>query len=108
MTLLSTIGKRRPEETVRHMAMLEKLIADSDIKYWAREAALSVVAEIYKRQVRKESECGERDPLNQSQMQNSQLTDDSEDADSELSVKDRAFKLLTAHLYDRNAYARIG
>ena len=108
VTLLSTIGKRRPDEMVRHLSMLEKLIADSDIKYWAREAALSVISEIYKQQVRKESASGERDPLNQSQMHNSQLTDDSEDTDSELSVKDRAFKLLTAHLFDRNAYARTG
>lgn len=29
--------------------MIEQLIADSDLKYWAREAGLSVMAAIYKR-----------------------------------------------------------
>ena len=32
--------------------MIEQLIADSDLKYWAREAGLSVMAAIYKRKSR--------------------------------------------------------
>lgn len=46
--LLSGIAKRMPDEMIRHILVIEKLIADSDIKYWAREAGLSVMAEIYK------------------------------------------------------------
>ena len=32
----------------REMVMLEELIATSDVKYWAREAGLAAIAEIYK------------------------------------------------------------
>ena len=52
MTLVSSIAKKKPDEMIRHIPMIEQLIADSDLKYWAREAGLSVMAAIYKRKSR--------------------------------------------------------
>ena len=48
VNLLEGLAKRIPNEVVKSYSMLEELIASSDTKYWAREAALTAISEIYK------------------------------------------------------------
>ena len=54
--------------------------------------------------VRTENNSGESDHLNQSQITDEDLNSSLEN--EEMSVKDRTFKILTEHIFDRNAYAR--
>ena len=48
VNLLEGLARRIPNEVVKSFSMLEELIASSDTKYWAREAGLVAIAEIYK------------------------------------------------------------
>ena len=86
------------------MIMLEELIATSDVKYWAREAGLAAIAEIYKHLELH----GDPDQIDHEQMgmDLSQINDSNNDDEDGMNLKEKCFRKLTQHLYDRNSFAR--
>ena len=104
VTLLQSIGRRIPQSLSQSWAMLEELILVSDVRYWAREAVLGSIAEIYKDlELNGDPEVlgNEVSHLNMSQVD---AIDDS--AEEDLGLKEKCFRKLTAHLHDKNSFAR--
>ena len=107
VTLLQSLGRRIPHKMSASWVMLEELIAISDVKYWAREAVLAVIAEIYI-ELEKNGypdvleQDSEHDELNMSQVDNAL----DESTDDDLPLKERCFRRLTAHIHDKNSFVR--
>ena len=104
VNLVQGLARRAPMTLSREMIMLEELIATSDIKYWAREAGLAAIAEIYKHLELH----GDPDQIDHEQMgmDLSQMNDSNNDDEDGMNLKEKCFRKLTQHLYDRNSFAR--
>jgi len=104
VTLLRSLGRRIPQTVSKSWVMLEELNLGSDVRYWAREAVLGSVSEIYKDlELNGDPEVlgAEITDLNMSQVDN---FDDSTDED--LNLKEKCFRFLTCHLHDKNSFVR--
>ena len=102
VTMVQGLARRAPMVLSREIKMLEELIATSDVKYWAREAGLAAVAEIYAYLEKN----GDPEQIDKEQMgMDMSGIQDGED-EEELNMKEKCFRKLTQHLYDRNSFAR--